>query len=511
MSTTPHGLPTGVEGKFAHIGGFTDADAATHSDAALTDLANRMMLTLDPNDPKDGADDEENLFVPAGYTYFGQFVDHDLTFDTISNFNDAGSAARAADQRTPRFDLDNVYGRGPDDQPYMYAEHGQLLLGDSLDNHVPDVARNAFGRAIIGDPRNDENSIVVQLQAAMILFHNHMINRALDGDGTPPLGGSQAFDWARRRVQHHYQRLILDDYLPRIVDPESTSVKPIFDALRAGAKPTLRLFGQGRGAYMPLEFSVAAYRFGHSMIRPGYRLATEAAGGTKKLISIFKGVTGGLRGFQRLARDRGIDWHLFFHKGLVAGEALSGAALAANNADGNARSRTQFAYKIDTMLVDPIGHLPPAVASNPSNLAARNMLRGKLFHLPSGQTVARALNIPIVDDNKLSVRVGDAFDNRLALSKINPEFAGNAPLWFYTLAEAEQQVIEAYAADPKVDPKTLGTRLTGVGAAIVVETFVGLMLADPDSVLNVNNGVFTSINGAPSFSMRELLTDIGAF
>ena len=126
MSTTPHGLPTGVEGKFAHIGGFTDADAATHSDAALTDLANRMMLTLDPNDPKDGADDEENLFVPAGYTYFGQFVDHDLTFDTVSNFNDAGSAARAADQRTPRFDLDNVYGRGPDDQPYMYAEHGSF-------------------------------------------------------------------------------------------------------------------------------------------------------------------------------------------------------------------------------------------------------------------------------------------------------------------------------------------------------------------------------------------------
>jgi hypothetical protein len=369
--------------------------------------------------------------------------------------------------------------------------------------------RNVAGRAIIGDPRNDENSIVVQLQSVFIRFHNHMINRALQGQGTTALTGRDAFEWARMRVQHHYQRLLLDDYLPRIVDPNSESVQHIFAALSAGHRPQLRLFDSARPAYMPLEFSAAAYRFGHSMIRPGYRLATEPAGGETKLFAIFSGSAGGLRGFQPLAADRGIDWRLFFDAELPAGTPLSSAAADANNAKGN--GRTQFAYKIDTMLVDPIGHLPPAVASNPSNLAERNLRRGRDFKLPSGQTVAKALHLTPLDEAKLSVRVGDDFTERKVLSEIASEFGGNAPLWFYILAEAEQAVVEAFKANPEVDPQTLGTRLTGVGAAIVVETFVGLMLADENSVLCAHNGRFTSINGAQSFSMREMLTDIGAF
>ena len=96
---TPHGLPTGAGDTFAHLRGLTGTDGASFSDAALTDLA--KMMTLQPDDPKDGADDEENPYVPARYTYFGQFVAHDLTFDTTSNFNDASSAARASDRANP--------------------------------------------------------------------------------------------------------------------------------------------------------------------------------------------------------------------------------------------------------------------------------------------------------------------------------------------------------------------------------------------------------------------------
>ena len=121
---------------------------------------------------------------------------------------------------------------------------------------------------------------------------------------------------------------------------------------------------------MPLEFAMASYRLGHSMIRPGYRLAESPA--KELLFSIFQGETGGLRGFQRLDRKRGIDWSLFFHATLPAGQPLDEAGRAANNAkigpDGMDQSskfphrRTQFGCKIDTMLVDPIAHLPDVVA-----------------------------------------------------------------------------------------------------------------------------------------------------
>ena len=81
----------------------------------------------------DGVDGEENLYVPAGYTYLGQFVDHDLTFDTTSSLKPLSEDPLQPDPsnlRSPRFDLDCVYGSGPSDQPYMY-EGAKLLYGKS--------------------------------------------------------------------------------------------------------------------------------------------------------------------------------------------------------------------------------------------------------------------------------------------------------------------------------------------------------------------------------------------
>src|SRR5690348_3514730 len=135
-----------------------------------------MIATPDP--AKDGPDAEESG-IPAAYTYLGQFIDHDLTFDPASSLQRQNDQDALVDFRTPRFDLDSVYGRGPDDQPYLYADGRRFLLGDrltgealgtALDAH--DLPRNAAkaadpqaqARAIIGDPRNDENVIVSQLQ-----------------------------------------------------------------------------------------------------------------------------------------------------------------------------------------------------------------------------------------------------------------------------------------------------------------------------------------------------------
>lgn len=499
MYRPSHGSQTIAGQTFGRMLLISARPAAVHANADLEALARAMVSPPDP--AKDGADDEENPYVPAGYTYLGQFIDHDLTFDTHSNFGDPLSFAAATDTRTPRLDLDNVYGRGPDDQPYLYADDGEgaLLLGARLDNGVRDVLRNPDGRAIIGDPRNDENAIVAQIQSLFIRFHNALVARAHAGSpGHPPKAGGEAFEWARQQVLYHYHALILSDFLPRIVDVGSSTVAPIFAALAHRRRPHLRLYDLARGSYMPLEFAVAAYRFGHSMIRPGYRLNPST------LLAIFDGPAGGLRGFQALAEDRGIDWPLFFAPDLPAGHPMPNDAGSANNAKGLAR--TQLAYKIDTMVVSPIGDLPDKVAPPPHSLPERNLKRGLGFGLPSGQEAARAIGARVLSDDELSVRVDNDFTGRRTIKAVAPAFAGNAPLWFYVLAEAENAVVKALRKDPKADPLALGTRLGELGGAIVVETFVGLMLSDPTSLLNLRTG-WTSINGRPTFTMAELIAE----
>src|SRR5712671_6338016 len=183
--------------------GRTEADNI----ANLSALADAMTAGFDP--PTDGPDPEESG-IPSLYTYFGQFIDHDITFDPVSVLTKAQDPDGLVDFRTPALDLDNVYGRGPGDQPYMYDNGGpKFLLGDALANGAPDLARNNANprRALIGDPRNDENSIVSQFQALMLRFHNRVV------DENPEL----SFETIQECVRFHYQYVVLNDFLPRLV------------------------------------------------------------------------------------------------------------------------------------------------------------------------------------------------------------------------------------------------------------------------------------------------------
>ncbi|MEA2727910.1 MAG: hypothetical protein QOF70_2385, partial [Acetobacteraceae bacterium] len=174
--------------------------------ANLAALADAMTATFDK--PTDGPDPEESG-IPALYTYLGQFIDHDITFDPVSMLTKMQDPDGLVDFRSPALDLDNIYGRGPNDQPYMY-DGLKFRLGDALIGQgVPDAndLPRFAGRALIGDPRNDENSIVSQLQGLFHRFHNRMIddNAGLD------------FEAAQQRVRFHYQYMILNDFLPRII------------------------------------------------------------------------------------------------------------------------------------------------------------------------------------------------------------------------------------------------------------------------------------------------------
>jgi hypothetical protein len=471
------------------------------SQAALAVLAEKMTSVADPADPKDGPDNEESG-IPAAYTYFGQFIDHDLTFDPASSLQKQNDPDALVDYRTPRFDLDNVYGRGPDDQPYLYENGLNFILGRPLSgaasnprardlprSEVNDPQNNAR-RAIIGDPRNDENIIVSQLQGLFHRFHNGVAK------ANPELG----FQDVQREVRFHYQWVVLNDFLPAIIAPEVLSgVLPHLGKKTdvRQHRPTLEFFHPKEDLFIPLEFSAAAYRFGHSMVRPGYRLS-ETIG--PLAIFTFDNPNKGLTGFREFPGDWAIDWGRFMDL-----EPRDPGNENDKNDPGN-KTRTQLAYKIDTSLVNPLGKLPPSIAINPNILAQRNLERGWRMRLPSGQDIARAMGLRPLPDDKIIIGkfTGDPADIIGSIDKIDPAFKDNCPLWTYVLAETVE--VEVKLKTTKGDKTFKARKLGPVGGRIVAETFAGLLLGDSSSFVS-QDPLWTpslAVNGI--FGLRELIS-----
>jgi hypothetical protein len=452
-----------LDGRYTRL--FPELPGARASRPELALLASKMTAPPEPAGAGDPDDPEQNPGLPAAYTYLGQFADHDLTFDPISQLRDKLSPAEfraLADYRTPRFDLDNLYGRGPADQPYMYADDGiHLLAGDPMPGHAFDpgavqLPRGPNGRALIGDPRNDENRILAQLHTLFLRFHNKLADRLA---GRP--GGS--FEEVRRLVRWHYQWVLVNDFLPAIMDTQTyLSVFP--DPYRpVTAIPGLRDRDLAR---MPLEFSVAAYRFGHSMVRPRYRLNADIE---RPIFAADPGDTADLGGFRPLPDSWAIDWRNF----------------ADIDHDAARGSGPQLSYKIDTSLVHPLGDLPARIATGPPpSLAQRNLERGWSFQLPSGQSVARALDLPVLADDELVIGKATGGDPLIPMADIAPGFAGQAPLWAYILAEA--QVTSWRRARPGQAGKDVPVRLGPLGGRLVAEVFASLLRGDPTSYLNAD-------------------------
>jgi hypothetical protein len=459
--------------------GSTEAENLTN----LAKLGQAMSATFDP--PKDGKDDEESG-IPALYTYLGQFIDHDITFDPASSLQKQNDPDALTDFRTPAFDLDNVYGRGPDDQPYLYDGGKTFLLGAPLqggDPNARDLARNGANpsRALIGDPRNDENSLVSQLQGLFLRFHNRIVadNPGLD------------FGEYQKLVRFHYQYVVLNDFLPRIIHSS------VLNDLKSGGKydrNKLKFFHWKHEPFMPVEFSVAAYRLGHSMIRPAYRLNDNDA----TLLPIFPVLSQklkvGLTGFQAMDPIRGIDWGRFIDIDIRAYDG----------SDADIKKRLQFAYRIDPSLVNPLADLPPEVASNPSSLGQRNLERAWRLGLPSGQNVAKAMHVKPIDDKLIILGKGtDAADpDAKKILDVSNVFAGNCPLWTYILVEAamNQEPVKI----PVKENITITTpRLGPVGGRIAAEVFLGLMFGDNNSLLNLDPD-WTPKSGA-NFALKDFV------
>ena len=416
-------------------------------DNLLLDIANNEMTELPGATPGQIASDLsvieqlEQQFgsnIPAGYTYFGQFIDHDITFDPASLLMRKSDPNRLLNFRTPRLDLDNVYGPGQKDAPYLYDNNdkAKLLIGKINDTNMPDLPRNSQGRALIGDMRNDENSMVSQLQLAFLLAHNTLVDRArAQGHDSP-------FDSAQRTLRWLYQHCVWHDFVTRIANNEiqdcalqSVSVCGPHTTWKLGFED---VYSWSNSPYMPVEFSVAAYRFGHSMVRNSYQTNAPHRG-FESFVPIFDNTGASdpddLRGFRPMKIENVIQWDWFLDM-----ESSQDPFFP------------QRARKIDTKLCNALAALHEDEAGSPLNiLAYRNLRRGVDFNLPSGVDVANKYCLPVTN------------------IEADREF-----LWYYILKEAEN-----------LPGANKGQMLGRLGSTIVCATIAGLLKGDPHSYFNV--------------------------
>jgi hypothetical protein len=379
----------------------------------------------------------------AGWPLFGQFIAHDITADRSLLLRHADSD-HVANFRSPRANLECLYGDGPAGSPFLYDRDDQakLLVGTNDRGEPCDLPRNAQGIALIGDPRNDVHVFVSQLHLAMLKVHNLLVDR-LREDGEPE---AEVFDAARRAATWHYQWVIVNEFLPVVVGEDL-----MHELLTSGP----RWYRPEGRAWIPFEFADAAYRYGHSQVRRGYRLQ---AGGP--VLPLFPD----LLGFKPVPAGRMVDWSQLF--------GFSG------------RPVPQASKKIDGRLARSLIALPAAITgavevSAYHSLAFRDLRRGQAYGMPSGETLSREVGIEPL--SATDVGLGDL------------GWAGETPLWYYLLKEAEVRCD--------------GDRLGPLGGRIVAEVLLGIIDLDPESYRAVDPAWQPTLPAADpdAFSVTDLL------
>jgi hypothetical protein len=400
--------------------------------------------------------------IAAGFTYLGQFIDHDLTFDPSPLKPGTVPVAELEQRRSPNLDLDSLYGLGPVATPQFYRSGRRRLKVGKTDlipgDGPPAGVANTFDlprsdtekHAVIPDHRNDENLAVGQTHLAFIKFHNRVVD-LLEADGVP---AAQLFERARDLVVRHYQWMIKTDFLPQLVRP--TIVDAVF---RHGRKIFEVNPAPGSNPTMPVEFSVACYRLGHSMVRAAYdwNRVFDDGGGSLDLLFNFSGTSGFLGEGSILPSNWIADFRRLYDFSVTGRPDLEPFV--------GGRNKLNFTRRIDTLLADPLANLPDGSIGGPDrnpdhhNLAFRNLDRARMLQLATGQQLAKLLNDRGVHVRPLTRRqilLGRAGAKLEALTVGQQDrLVANTPLWFYILREAEVNNGE----------------LVGVGGQIVAETF----------------------------------------
>jgi hypothetical protein len=402
---------------------------------------------------------EGTLTPRVGYTYFSQFVGHDLTYDPTPLGGPHLDPEQTLNLRTPYLDLDHVYGGGPKHSPNIY--HGEpgaeiFKLGGTTPAGYPRDLPIENGTVLLGDGedmRDLDNLILRQLHVLFLKLHNEAVRqlsvKPSTISGFEHLNSGTIFDQAQRLVRWHYQWIVRHDLLPRILH---TSVWN-----RQDRRPPTCDEPQDSFA-IPIEFSLAAFRFGHSMVRNAYGLNCR-----QKRVTISDLMTLGHKPTP-VPDDFVIEWGRFFDGLQSSGPVVSSSF-------------------IDTSIAPPLHDLSPSTirlcsklerSAEPPRLPVRTLLRGARAKLPSGQEVAAVLvgqGIIKLEDCLTSAQLTQDTCNCAGSVLRDVALDENTPLFYYLLKEAELIA--------------RGLTLGPIGSYIVATVIEDALEADPDSYMSV--------------------------
>ncbi|KAJ3045570.1 hypothetical protein HDV00_009227 [Rhizophlyctis rosea] len=456
------------------------------------------LMTFD--DPNDGGE-QQNPLISAGHTYLGQFIDHDMTFDNNSRLMPPSIAPLQNNSRNPFLDLDSIYGLNGKTQPdpqfvtsgmWRRDSNGRWKFnirkydvtgltptvagGADVDRY--DLPRDSKGNANVPERRNDENKIIMQMTVAFMNFHNHATDWIANGNlGLAPTDVTVLYQRARQALLDHYHWVVVKEHLRLLIGQD------VVDDIISGSgvkffKPVTGNNGT-KLFLMPWEFSVAAYRFGHSQVRQGYAVNNRHFV-FPTFDSTFDGTIGAtdLRGGAYQAPGDNspptpppwIDWSFFF-------EGITSGFPQANR-------------KIDTDIANTLHNLPgfnkdlpgqPRANDATRSLPARNLMRHVNVGLASGQDIARAMGLTplpastIFNTTNTFVRAAGFSNKREKLVQLIGEaqtqrYENSTPLFYYCLREAEVQKD--------------GNMLGEVCGRIVGEVILGLMINDNQCFLS---------------------------
>ncbi|HEX4638161.1 MAG TPA: peroxidase family protein [Chthoniobacterales bacterium] len=422
-----------------------------HDEMHLRELSARMK---DIPENRRGRPRQGDL-APSAFVYLGQFLDHDLTRDCTGLENASHPPENTANLHQPRLNLESVYGGGPEESPELYdlSERGaeRFLLGQTKATPIVSSTRDDLpqrdGTTLLADPRNDQHLIISQLHVAFLKFHNRIVDLVRRGElDQVALPNEKVFQIARRLTVWHYQWIVRNEFLSWFVLPE---------VLQHIERNGARFFKAETGAQaltLPIEFTQAVFRFGHSTVQPQYDVNRWT--GLVRLRELIRKKPHEKES-EPLAADRTVDWDRFTRTWA-----------------GNAN----FAENIDTLISEDMFDLPAAAMpipfkTAPPPLPEMTLLRGSRIGLPSGQEACRAADVPSLKPCQIGFDdEGNEFLRRRGLHE-------RTPLWYYILREAEVLGVRKLRGGECLGP---------LGSRVVAEVILGIMNADPEHYLNVD-------------------------